>query len=409
MKKLLPLVLTFITTASYAQLGPEITSWIVNTTGATGYNGIESNVLQVQYSTDSVYVSCNSIPSYDIGPWFGQPNVPTPQGFVYRLTRHPIANTGTPIATPLGHIGVWTNGVGIYNAKDAMSYNNLGIWNQNAIVNEGIGFDECLGHPSPFGEYHNHLNPRCLYNDSNATVHSPIIGWSLDGYPVYGAYGYANADGSGGIKRMNSSYQMRAITDRTTLADGTVLTAAQYGPTLALKALGTYIEDFEYVAGLGDLDEHNGRFAVTPDYPDGIYAYYVTIDSTLTAVYPYTFGPTYYGLLAPGNTGPNGTHNTITEQVTTYLVGVNDLDGSIELSVYPNPVAIYVNVYVSPSFNNNLDASLYNATGQLVASKRNMQPAVTYPFDMTPCADGIYFLRLQSGNATAVKRVVKGK
>ena len=59
----------------YGQM-PEVTSWIINTTGQTGYAGIAANVQIVQYSTDSVYVSCTCIPGYSIGPWTGNPNIP---------------------------------------------------------------------------------------------------------------------------------------------------------------------------------------------------------------------------------------------------------------------------------------------------------------------------------------------
>ncbi|HAA22158.1 MAG TPA: hypothetical protein DCP28_26600, partial [Cytophagales bacterium] len=41
---------------------------------------------------------------------------------------------------------------------------------------------------------------------------------------------------------------------------------------------GTYIQDFEYVQGLGDLDECNGRFGKTPEYPEGTYYYVLTAD-----------------------------------------------------------------------------------------------------------------------------------
>ena len=45
--------------------------------------------------------------------------------------------------------------------------------------------------------------------------------------------------------------------------------------------MGTFTQDYEYVAGSGDLDECNGRTGVTPEFPKGIYHYYAT-DS-----YPY--------------------------------------------------------------------------------------------------------------------------
>jgi hypothetical protein len=85
--------------------------------------------------------------------------------------------------------------------------------------------------------------------------------------------------------------------------------------------LGYYAEDYEYVKGLGDLDEHNGRFAVTPEYPNGTYAYYVTINADGSSAYPYTLGPTYYGVVATEDIGPHGGHVAISEPVTTYQPG----------------------------------------------------------------------------------------
>ena len=128
MKKLLLLLSALGSTIiSYAQTtGPEVTCWLINTNGETGYGNIATNVQQVQYSDNNVYVSCTCIPGYDIGPWTGNPNIPANQNFVFKITRNPQENTGTKIATPLGHIGVWTNGVSMFNAKDAMSYQNHG-------------------------------------------------------------------------------------------------------------------------------------------------------------------------------------------------------------------------------------------------------------------------------------------
>lgn len=408
MKTRLLILLCFFITSAQAQLTPEITSWIVNTTGETGFGGQPSNVQQVQYSTNNVYVSCTCIPGYDIGPWPGNPNTAENQNFVYKITRTPQPNSGTAINTPLGHIGVWSNGVSIFNAKDAFSYNNDGVWNQNAIFNEGSSFDDCLGHPTQTGEYHHHLNPTCLYDDTDNSQHAPIIGYAFDGFPVYGAYGFANSNGTGGIKRMETSYRLRNITDRTTLPDGTVLSAANFGPAVdATNPLGKYIEDYEYVAELGDLDEHNGRTCVTPDYPLGTYAYFVTIDSTLEAVYPYTLGPTYYGTVPSGNTGPGSGHNTITEQVETYVVGIDELTNEIEMNVFPNPTADYISVYIAPSFHNNLSAYLCDATGRVVWENENMQPSISYPVDLTQFANGVYLLHLNSNKSSRVKRLVK--
>src|ERR1051325_9632663 len=277
MRKLSLLALLFASN-SFAQTAPELSSWVRNMTGKTGYGGIESNVQRVQYSDSFVYVSCTCIPGYDIGPWPGNPNTPKNQNFLFKIARFPQANTGTLTPTPLGHIGVWSNGVSIFNAKDARSYNNGGVWNQNAIVVEGSSFDECLGHPAPNGEYHHHLNPVCLYNDKDSTHHSPIIGYAFDGYPIYGAYGYSVVTDSQIVSRMRSSFRLRNISNRTTLANGTKLNASQSGPSISSQyPLGYYIEDYEYVPGLGDLDSNNGRVCKTPEYPNGTYAYFVTI------------------------------------------------------------------------------------------------------------------------------------
>ena len=136
------LFIILFTITSTAQLTPEVTSWIINPGGQTGYAGIPSNIQQVQYSADSVYVSASCIPGYTIGPsWGNDPNIPVNQNFVYQLTRHPAANTGTPVATPLGHIGVWSNGVSIFNGQRT-SFTNVtldGINIQDTFIRTNAG------------------------------------------------------------------------------------------------------------------------------------------------------------------------------------------------------------------------------------------------------------------------------
>lgn len=405
-KKILLLVLILDTCVFnlHAQLGPEITSWILNNTGATGYAGIPSNIQQVQYSTANVYVSASCIPGYDIGPWQGNPNIPANQNFVYKITRTPQHNTGNAVNTPLGHIGVWTNGVSIFNAKDANSYMNQGVWNQNAIVVEGASFDSCLGHPAPNGEYHHHLNPRCLYDDADSMHHSPIIGYAFDGFPIYGAYGYADSTGTSlTIKRMSSSYHSRTMSVRDTLPDGTLASSA--GPNVSgTYPIGYYCEDFKYISHSGNLDSHNGRWCVTPDYPAGTYAYFVTIDATLTATYPYTLGLTYYGTVPAGNTGPGGGHNTITESVTTYT-SVNEVAPKVDFNLYPNPTADFVSLYVNPTTENNFTINVYNISSELIYTQNNIQPAVQYSFDFTDLPEGMYLIRITGNGFSAMKKV----
>lgn len=382
-----------------AQLTPEITSWILNPTNATGYNNIISDVQTVQYSATQVYVSCTCIPGYSIGPWTANPNTPANMNFVYKITRNPVQNTATPVVPGLGHIGVWSNGVSVFNAKDGMSYNNAGVWNRDALYYEGVSFDSCLGHPAPNGEYHNHVNPHCLYDDTDSLVHSPIIGYAFDGFPIYGAYAYTNTNGTGPIKRMRSSY---VLSSNTTRGNGPAVDASY--------PAGCFIEDYVYTPGSGDLDEHNGRFCITPDYPSGIYCYFVTLNDTLYPEYPYVIGTTYYGTVQAGNTGPNGGHNTITEATTVYN-GASSVSSEnvspIKFMLLPNPTQDYAYIYFDPASTNNINGKLYNVNGQVLETFAYMQPSIMYQVDMTAYAKGIYLLVLEANGVEVTGKIMK--
>jgi hypothetical protein len=174
--------------------------------------------------------------------------------------------------------------------------------------------DETVG-----GVYHYHQQPALMRQQigDDGSRHSPVIGYMFDGAPVYGPYGYANTDGSGGVVRIESSYRMREMTDRSVLPDGTVLDTNLQGPPINDEyPLGYFIEDFEYVEGLGHLDELNGRYAITPEYPNGVYAYYATIGEDGNSAFPYLIGPKYWG--QPITQNIQGTV-TLPDTVTEYL------------------------------------------------------------------------------------------
>jgi hypothetical protein len=237
-----------------------------------------------------------------------------------------------------------------------------GIWNRDAYVNEALTFDPALAHQQNTGIYHYHANPiatRHLLGDhvdfntatkqysesaTAVTKHSPIVGWARDGFPVYGPYGYsAPMDATSGVRRMVCGYVPRngqngttnvAATGRTTLPAWAVrvqnrsatLTSTQFGPAVsATFPLGRYTEDNDYLGDLGktqgvdfDLDAHNGRFGVTPEFPNGTYAYFVAISAGGTPLYPYNLGRQYYG------TPTGGAVTSITETLMTHFnVGPN--------------------------------------------------------------------------------------
>lgn len=403
------LPLTLLPVAAAAQTtDPAITSWLLNPNNTTGYNGLVANVQQVQYSAANVYVSCTSIPTYSIGPWPGNPNQTTSQTYLFKIPRMPVPHTGAATPTPLGPAGLWRNGVTMFNAKDARSYLNQDVWHQNAIVVEGPGFDSCLGHPNQTGAYHHHLNPKCLYNDRDSAAHAPLLGYALDGYPIYGTYGYRNAaTGTGGIKSLKSAYRLRSITQRTTLPGGAAAPAA--GPPVSAQyPLGYYVEDYEYVAGRGDLDQYNGRFGRTPEYPNGTYAYFVTLNSFYEGAYPYVVGPTYYGVVPPGRAG----QATITEPVTTYVLSTRLAAAGYRLVCAPNPAAATVQLRLSgPVTGQPFRARLLDGLGRPVGSALTL-PATgqAVALDVQALAPGIYFLWLEgNGLASAEKILVGGR
>jgi len=281
--------------------GNIITQWKTST--GTGYDGITADITKVYFDSKFVYVSGNSIPSYTIGPsWNSNPNLPGAQGYTYKFLKNARTQSGTKKTVGLGVIGLWIDGVTMYNADDGQRYNT--VWRRNAYVWEKVSFDSCNGHADQNKRYHNHVNPVCLYNSTDSSKHSPLIGFMFDSFPIYGPFGYASANNSASeIKRMTSSYRTRSISSRTSLADGTELSSAYYGPEInSIYPLGSYLEDYEYVRGLGDLDEYNGRWCVTPEYPEGTYAYFVTTDSNNTPQYPYNIGLQYYGVVASTQT-----------------------------------------------------------------------------------------------------------
>ena len=389
---------------SKAQTAPDITSWIQNTT-LTGYGGIVSNVQLVQYSATYVYVSTNCIPEYGIGPWPTDPNVPAAQNAVCEFPRNPVPNTGTPTATPLGSIGLWSNGVQMFNAEDGFHWNSstsswaMGpgtSWNRNALIFEGASFDSCLGHPAPGGVYHNHVNPKCLYNDADSTHHSPIIGYAFDGYPIYGAYGYADTSSIGGtVKRIRTSYSLNTDTARVG------------GPhPISTYPMGDCVDDYIYTAGYGDLDAHNGRWCHTPEYPSGTYAYFVAIDSNLNPVYPLIIGPTYYGIV-----GSTSVHVTPAGTDTTYnaTTGVAQLQNTaIKYQVVPNPVVDHAYIYMDAGNTNNVSGKLYDMDGRVVKTINYlMQPSIAYALDMSDLPAGMYILAFEGSGKTVTEKIGK--
>jgi hypothetical protein len=293
-----------------------------------------------------------------------------------RFPRSPVPAT-THTSTTFGAIGMYVNGTAIYNMLDSYSYNGstdvnmggLGIWNRDADFAEILSFDANNAHQPASGQYHAHVNPLALryqlgdntaydavtdsYSEyTNSLHHSPIIGWAYDGYPVYGPYGYSVTNDPGSpVRRMVSGYIKRDgsygttnlnVTGRTTLPlwaqiaqNRTSLTPSQYGPfpTNAADSVGSfevgrYAEDNDYLGDLPpadtagvqwDLDRYNGRHCVTPEFPGGTYAYFISNNDTNLPAFPYVIGRQYYGVASGGNF----TSITDSSVITNFTGGAN--------------------------------------------------------------------------------------
>jgi hypothetical protein len=441
MKKNLTLfILNAFTICVFAQTNPIITGWLQNTTGVKGrhyaapsttpINDADSaNIKTVLYSTGSVYVRANGVPTYITGPFQdGNPSLTTSQNAIFKLPLNPTRNTGTPTATTGGNIGLFINGVALFDYRDGVAWNNTTMalcggpgnppcpggpgasmdWNRDAVPAEKAGFDCAKGHPA-MGNYHHHQNPSafdldkvvisnvCTLYDADglyvidSTVHSPLIGFAYDGFPIYGAYAYKNADGTGGIARMKSSYTHRSITTRT------------LGPAVnTTYPLGYFREDYQYnttSASTPDyLDEHNGRFCITPEYPAGIYCYFATVDANWNSSYPYAVGPTFYGVKSATKV------TTITEPVTVYLdttssgVGINNLEQNFSVDIFPNPANDLIAVQVKNINRENIKVELFDFTGKKVDETTILQGSTIAYFDTKTLYSGQYIVKISNRN-----------
>jgi hypothetical protein len=441
---------------NFAQTNPAITSWLQNTTETGSYytsgnstalsNGIAVNCQAVQYSSNWVYVSTNGIPSYPTGPFLdGNPSTASDQNAIFKFPLNPTQNTGTATSTTGGNIGVFINGVALFDYRDGVAWNTStnslcgGLpgmsqcpggpgasqsWNRDAVPAEKLGFDCSKGHPAQ-GNYHHHQNPSAYKLDLNVissvcnlydadglytinpTVHSPLIGFAYDGFPIYGAYGYKNADGTGGITRIKSGYQLRNIAARTVWADGTDVAD---GPSdFTTYPLGYFREDYEFVSHAGQddyLDSHNGRFCITPEYPNGIYCYFATVDENWNSAYPYAVGPTFYGNKVAAKV------TNITETVSTYsgsTNGIEDLAQSPDFNIFPNPASDMIVIQAPGLLESDITVTLYDMVGKKVSEKKILAGSTLGYFDVSALYTGKYILKIANTISERVYKVAVGQ
>ena len=279
---------------------------------------VDSTILPNYGESAYFWVESNGLPQHD---FLGQPDrfnnyLPRAQYYVFKFPRNGYTIDGklttvqprlSGATTPTtGFFGVAIDGVP-FKSPNSGRIASIGerFYTENDALYPVQSYQDDSTDPwGPFADgsgviqsdrkFYYHTDPRFLY-EKDDTKHSPILGYAFDGNPIYGPYGYVNkTNPNSGVKIMRTSYRLtEAQRSNGTIPDG------------------SYIEDFVYQPGLGDLDQFNGRFCVTPEYPAGIYAYFVTVDPDDVNLprYPYIVGPNYYqqpilpngSLTFPGN------------------------------------------------------------------------------------------------------------
>jgi hypothetical protein len=263
------------------------------------YNNNESVLAYSKYSwssdgTNRMLIG-NGIPNHEVGtfPNSNNPNSISEQNVSKSFTLCPsiIYESGLELIGPAMAIAYALNSVKFdpatagrcNDAGECSLARGEGNWNIEALGHETFDFGDDMNHAhvQPNGAYHYHGIPELLTDFLGDKDGMTLVGWASDGFPVYARYGYADPENSQSqLKALTTSYRLKSQPDENR---PNTLTAILGGPNANSNInkpipMGAFTQDYEYVEGLGDLDECNGIFGVTPEFPDGIYYYVVTDD-----------------------------------------------------------------------------------------------------------------------------------
>jgi hypothetical protein len=190
----------------------------------------------------------------------------------------------TVVNSGLGYVNKKTSLQVVKRGNSAKFIANLTKWTLNQYKKYSNKINELTGEgiliPSnnvkKTLQYINFYPPKKLRDEVGDTSGnaSPILGWAYDGNPIYGPY--VNLPSSTSPSKVRSSYQLSNINVNTISS----IRPVQWNN-------GDFIEDYKYIPNFGDLDEHNGMFIKTNEFPKGIYAYFTTLDGLNSPAYPY--------------------------------------------------------------------------------------------------------------------------
>jgi len=260
-----------VSAPTYAQQPPQPRKHTVTKAGevklrSANVDPITASKINITIENGKRIIRANSISQHKTGafPGAGNPNQISEQNLRYSLPVKPSMNT-SPKHFQLGTFGIGVNGV-IFDPQAAEWYlgKRFSKWQYDALGGAlPLGFDAHVAHVQPNGSYHYHGMPNGLLKNLSFKQgqHSPLVGWALDGFPIFAVFGQGS---DGIIKRLHPSYRLKAGNRPK----------GQQEPNG--KHDGAFVADWEFIEGLGDLDACNGTFTNTKDFPDGTYAYFLT-------------------------------------------------------------------------------------------------------------------------------------
>lgn len=223
---------------------------------------------QVSITIEGDYriIHANGLPDHTTGkfPNRGNPNRIAVQQYSFRVPVHPKTNA-QPVRLRMGPFGVAVNGV-VFDPGAAEWWDDEHKWQYEPMSGAiNLGVDQNNAHVQPNGAYHYHAIPTGLLNRlTGGKAKMALVGWSADGFPIYGPWSFSDAKSTNSaLKKLTSSYRVKPG-------------ARAGGP--GGNHDGSFVADYEFVRGAGDLDECNGRFGVTPEFPQGTYHYVLTED-----------------------------------------------------------------------------------------------------------------------------------
>lgn len=220
--------------------------------------------MSILISGGELIVRANGLPDHATGqfPGRGNPHRISAQNHDFHIPLNPqVANRPTPAKG--SWFGVAVNGVP-FEPGTAEFWKGNPSWNYEAKSGFiDLGLDGSNAHVQPNGSYHYHGLPLGLMERLGGEgTRMLLVGYAADGFPIYTSYGHSVATNAASpLKRLRSSWRVKPG-ERPGGPGG--------------QHDGRFTADYEFVLGHGDLDECNGRFGVTPNYPRGIYYYCIT-------------------------------------------------------------------------------------------------------------------------------------